>query len=94
MGEDIIVHPAQVHTRHRRKQRHRHDQDDRQRQHQAFKLCGQHKEDEYTTAMPKTMAATLPAAFCSNAMPVHSALNPAGRFLAITSIVPIDWPVE
>ena len=47
LGQDIIVHPPQVHAGHRRQQRHRHDQDDRQRQQQAFELGRQHEEDEH-----------------------------------------------
>jgi hypothetical protein len=46
LGQDVVVHPPQVHARHRGQQRHRHDQDDRQRQDQAFELCGEHEEDE------------------------------------------------
>ena len=46
LGQDVVVHAAQVHAEHRRQQGHRHDQDDRDRQGQAFELGGEDEEDE------------------------------------------------
>ena len=47
LGEDVVVHAAQVHAGHGGQDAHRHDQDHRERQGDALVERGQQQEDEH-----------------------------------------------